>query len=57
MLDEEGKQYIQGDPRLGTKAHLWVNKKNKTIVQTWLPQHLSLGTKEQRRAQDPDAGG
>jgi hypothetical protein len=29
----------------------------KKEFKTWFPQHLSLGTKEQRRFQDPDVGG
>jgi hypothetical protein len=29
----------------------------KKEFKTWFPQHLSLGTKEQRRFQDPDVEG
>jgi hypothetical protein len=44
------------------RVHDWAlrnqNKKTpKDEFKTYFPQHLSLGTHEQRRFQDPDAGG
>jgi hypothetical protein len=44
-------------PKGGTKAYLGAARKKSKIFQTQFRQHLSLGTKEQRRFLDPDVVG
>jgi hypothetical protein len=54
MLRRKGQEVYLGRPK-GTWHQDQCAKKRKKQVKTWFPQHLSLGTKEQRRFPRPDA--
>jgi hypothetical protein len=56
MLEEERRKWIQGGPRVVPRSTQGQQKTNKKWFKPWFPQHLSLGTKEQRRFQDSDTG-